>query len=59
MSNVPISQRLKDFMGFTEKHSDQEINKFLREKLKQICKPCWELKYCPYGPLVEDFHCHH
>lgn len=18
-----------------------------------ICKPCWELKYCPYGPLVE------
>jgi hypothetical protein len=20
-----------------------------------ICKPCWELKYCPYGPLVEDF----
>ncbi len=20
-----------------------------------MCKPCWELKYCPYGPLVEDF----
>lgn len=20
-----------------------------------VCKPCWELKYCPYGPLVEDF----
>lgn len=19
------------------------------------CKPCWELKYCPYGPLVEYF----
>ena len=19
-----------------------------------MCKPCWELKYCPYGPLVED-----
>jgi|ERR1700730_12433974 len=19
------------------------------------CKPCWELKYCPYGPLVEFF----
>jgi hypothetical protein len=17
------------------------------------CNPCWELKYCPYGPLVE------
>lgn len=20
-----------------------------------VCKPCWELKYCPYGPLVEMF----
>lgn len=21
----------------------------------QVCKPCWELHYCPYGPLVEHF----
>jgi HNH endonuclease len=20
-----------------------------------VCKPCWEIKYCPYGPLVEQF----
>jgi hypothetical protein len=20
-----------------------------------VCKPCWELKYCPYGSLVEMF----
>jgi transcription initiation factor IIE alpha subunit len=20
-----------------------------------ICKPCWEIKYCPYGQLVEQF----
>lgn len=20
-----------------------------------VCKPCWEIKYCPYGPLVEYF----
>jgi hypothetical protein len=20
-----------------------------------VWKPCWELKYCPYGPLVEYF----
>lgn len=25
------------------------------EYIKAICKPCWELKYCPYGPLVEEF----
>jgi 5-methylcytosine-specific restriction endonuclease McrA len=25
-------------------------------KLKMVvCKPCWELRYCPYGPLVENF----
>lgn len=23
--------------------------------IKAICKPCWELKYCPYGSLVESF----
>lgn len=23
--------------------------------MKAVCKPCWELKYCPYGPLVEQF----
>jgi HNH endonuclease len=25
------------------------------KKPKAVCKPCWEIKYCPYGPLVEDF----
>jgi len=27
------------------------------KKLKfkySVCKPCWELKYCPYGPSVEQ-----
>ena len=30
---------------------------FLAEWKKRstlVCKPCWELKYCPYGPLVEQ-----
>jgi hypothetical protein len=27
-----------------------------KPRLKHVvCKPCWELKYCPYGPLVEFF----
>lgn len=26
-----------------------------KDYIKAICKPCWELKYCPYGVLVEDF----
>ena len=24
------------------------------KRVKAVCKPCWELKYCPYGPLIED-----
>lgn len=25
------------------------------KRVKAVCKPCWEIKYCPYGPLVEEF----
>ena len=25
-----------------------------KECSTDVCKPCWELKYCPYGPLVEE-----
>lgn len=28
-------------------------------RVKAVCKPCWEIKYCPYGPLVEDFPLKH
>lgn len=34
---------------------EAELRKELNNRLRTICKPCWELKYCPYGPLVEDF----
>ena len=55
MSIVPISKRLKRYLKCSEEQSDKEINKSLKELLGRVCKPCWELKYCPYGPLVEDF----
>lgn len=35
------------FQKWDKKCTDDYIN--------AICKPCWELKYCPYGVLVEDF----
>ncbi len=25
------------------------------KRVKAVCKPCWEIKYCPYGPVVEEF----
>ena len=34
----------------------RKANTTNKPRLKHIvCKPCWELKYCPYGPLVEFF----
>ena len=29
--------------------------KDFKKRTDHVCKPCWELKYCPYGPLVEQF----
>jgi hypothetical protein len=26
-----------------------------KRRVKSVCKPCWEVRYCPYGPLVEQF----
>lgn len=26
-----------------------------KKRVKAVCKPCWEIKYCPYGPIVEEF----
>jgi len=33
---------------------DREVLKDWRSRTRHVCKPCWELKYCPYGPLVEQ-----
>lgn len=34
----------------------RKTNNTKKPRLKHIvCKPCWELKYCPYGQLVEFF----
>lgn len=31
------------------------VKRVLKAIIRTRCKPCWELKYCPYGPLVEQF----
>ena len=49
----------KTILYFPSTHIDGGYNEFSRTELKEmtknVCKPCWELKYCPYGPLVESF----
>jgi HNH endonuclease len=50
---------LKEVIQHLKIHkSTKEEIKFRKEwekRTKHVCKPCWELKYCPYGSLVEEF----
>jgi len=50
-----ISPGIKVFLGFAPDTDDEIVRKDWDERTKQVCKPCWELKYCPYGSLVEQF----
>jgi hypothetical protein len=50
-----IHPKIKELLGFNPNQSDTEFLNEWREKVKNIQKPCWDLKYCPYGPLVEQF----
>lgn len=47
--------QIKVLLGFDPEISDTIVDKEWNKRIKNICKPCWELKYCPYGPIVEDF----
>ena len=50
-----IDPRIKKLLGFKPKDSDKEVLAKWKKASSRVCKPCWELKYCPYGPLVEQF----
>ena len=50
----PLSNGLLEYYNCSI-DKEPKLRKELDERLRIICKPCWELKYCPYGPLVEDF----
>jgi hypothetical protein len=46
---------IKYLLGFGPHVSDRRVRAEWQRRTKNVCKPCWEVKYCPYGPLVEDF----
>jgi hypothetical protein len=52
--HLPIHLSLKLALGYDEAEDDAEILKDWKARTRRVCKPCWELKYCPYGPLVEQ-----
>jgi len=49
-----IHALIKEALGYSKDDTDAEVLRDWRAKLRRVCKPCWELKYCPYGPLVEQ-----
>jgi hypothetical protein len=53
MKNVDI--RVKELLRFDPEISDKEFMKSIKATIRHVCKPCWEIKYCPYGPFVEEF----
>lgn len=52
---IPLSKRLLEYFSADTSQKEIELQKELNSRLKHIVKPCWELKFCPYGPLVEEF----
>jgi hypothetical protein len=53
-----IAPWLKKTLGFKVDTPDKVVEEEWKRRTAHVCKPCWELKYCPYGPLVEEFPLH-
>src|SRR5438309_2343790 len=52
---MKLHSAIRKLLGVTRRISDDAVLKSWFRRTREVCKPCWELKYCPYGPLVEDF----
>lgn len=52
---MTIDKSIKKTLGIKSDNSDLQILSDWKKRIRNICKPCWELNYCPYGPLVEEF----
>lgn len=50
----PIHHSIRERLGYDPDDSTEEVYADWKERTSRVCKPCWELKYCPYGPLVEQ-----
>lgn len=55
LKRVSIHPLIKERLGLPVDMDDLELLRTWKRKATRACKPCWELKYCPYGPLVEQF----
>jgi hypothetical protein len=49
-----IHPSIKVALGYERDEPDAAVTADWKARTTRVCKPCWELKYCPYGPLVEQ-----
>jgi hypothetical protein len=52
---MSINSWIKKELGFKPDTPDEVVSAEWEKRVNSVCKPCWELKYCPYGVLVEQF----
>lgn len=50
-----LHRSIKETLGYKNGDTEKKILSLWKTRTSELCKPCWELKYCPYGPVVEDF----
>jgi hypothetical protein len=50
-----LDPNLKILLGYKPETSDDKVMADWKRRASRVCKPCLEIHYCPYGPLVEDF----
>jgi hypothetical protein len=50
-----IDKRIKKLFRFNPNTPDKEVLATIKKATTRVCKPCWEIKYCPFGPFVEKF----
>ncbi len=48
-----VHYSIKTRLGYSKDTPDKDFWKDWNERTTKVCKPCWELKYCPYGKLVD------
>ncbi len=51
---MKIDPKIKELLGYGPKEPDKKVLADWKARASVVCKPCWELNYCPYGPWVED-----
>ena len=47
----PVDPVVKQLLGWDADADDREFLHSIKAVTKRVCKPCWELKYCPSRPF--------